>query len=545
MSNASVKTLSTVVFLSLLSLMGCVANETKTPSVEGEATADVKEALAAVEPAETAAKTDEAEKEPKAAAETASVEPAVETMPAKPVSPPIAVEAMPAATPTASEQAGEAGMAGSDEGVAAAEVATSASPVAADASRAGGSQKALKPGHHVITLVKKDPRHPAYGKGHALGFSIDGVPGKSLVLERGKTYTFEIHTDPKHDVYLSSKEIGWGSSPIVKGVKGAFIYDGTMTFTPDEDTPDKVYYACRNHPYMGAVLYIVDPGETVKIEAPAAASVASAAPKPAQVSEAKVKQKLMFADMMINGKGAKRVLASSNEEAKNLLAIAKKDLAASREKLLSGALPEALALADKAVKGVSAASRMVPSEDAKAQLAQRYDELQNEVRDFEASYESNYKRMAKAGSAPKDVEYDKAKVAGLKSEAKSLAAKGDYAKANAKLEQAQAIVTKAIHTMLDSKTLVYDLEFDSPADEFEYELKRFTGYEELIPVAVEMKKPAAGALSLMDSFLEKARKRRDEAKAKAAEGDYASAIAMMQQATKTVRRALRMVGVSQ
>jgi HEPN domain-containing protein len=49
----------------------------------------------------------------------------------------------------------------------------------------------------------------------------------------------------------------------------------------------------------------------------------------------------------------------------------------------------------------------------------------------------------------------------------------------------------------------------------------------------------------MESFVEKARKRRAEAEQKAAENDYGSAIAMMQQATKTVRRALRMVGVTQ
>jgi len=316
-----------------------------------------------------------------------------------------------------------------------------------------------------------------------------------------------------------------------------------MMFSPGKNTPDKVYYACRNHPYMGATLYIVEPGETVEIEAVTA--TATTAPQKAQVSEAKVKQKLMFADMMINGKGAKRVLASDNGEAKRLLASARKDLAASREKLLAGALTEALALADQVVKGVGAASKMVPSEDAIAQLSQRHDELLHEIEDFEASYDSNYARMAKAGSVPKDVEYDKARVASLKVEAQSLASKGDYAKANAKLEQAQVMVTRGLHKMLDSKTLVYELKFDSPADEYEYELKRFTGYEELIPVAVEMKKPAAGALKLMDSFLDKARKRRDEAKVKVTEGDYGAAVGMMQQATKTVRRALRMVGVSQ
>ncbi len=531
MLNLFIKTISTLIFLSLFGLWGCATNETRTSPGE-DALQDE-----AVTPAETRATVTEAVEDTSSPAaqgssqgEKSGVVP-VETMPVEEVrDPTMSIEAMPPATPAVAAAIAD----GLAVGEGAGKTVSSAPAVTAKPIIAGSEQ-------HVVTLVKKDSSHPAYGKGHAMGFSVDGVPGKSIILERGKAYAFLIDTDPQHDVYLSSKEIGWGSAPVVEGVQGAYTSKGTLTFVPGKNTPDKVYYACRNHPYMGATLYIVEPGESVEIEA----VTATVATQKAQVSKAKVEQKLMFADMMISGKGAKRVLASDNGEAKRLLASAKKDLAASRERLLAGALPEALALADQVVKGVGAASKMVPSEDAVTQLSQRHDELLHEIEDFEASYDSNYVRMAKAGSLPKDIGYDKTRVASLKGEAQSLASKGNYAKANAKLEQAQAIVTQGLHKMLDSKTLVYELKFDTPADEYEYELKRFGGYEELIPVAVEMKKPAAGALKLMDSFLDKARKRRDEAKEKAAEGDYGAAVGMLQQATKTVRRALRMVGVSQ
>ncbi len=529
MLKSSIKTISTLVFLSLFGLWGCAGSETRTSSgedtIQDEVTAADETRATIVE----AAKNTPVSVPPGGTQNETSDGASVETMPVEEVrDPTMSIETMPAAAPAADAVV-------TDRRAADAGKAVSSSPDATARSIAAGAEQ------YVVTLVKKDSSHPAYGKGHAMGFSIDGVPGKSMVLERGKTYAFLIDIDPQHDVYLSGKEIGWGSAPIVEGVQGAYTSKGTLIFAPGKDTPDKVYYACRNHPYMGATLYVVEPGETVEIEA----VTATVAPKKAQVSTAKVEQKLMFADMMINGKGAKRVLASDNEEAKRLLASARKDLTASREKLLAGALPEALALADQVVKGVGAASKMVPSEDAAAQLSQRHDELLHEIEDFEASYDSNYVRMAKAGSLPEGVGYDKTRVASLKGEAQSLASKGDYAKANAKLEQAQAIVTQGLHKMLDSKTLVYELKFDTPADEYDYELKRFGGYEELIPVAIEMKRPAAGALKLMDSFLDKARKRRDEAKEKAAEGDYGAAVAMLQQATKTVRRALRMVGVSQ
>lgn len=520
MSNSAIKAFLTVVSLSTFALLGCSSSEVKTQSENGAT--DLAEKPVDVVVNSPANKDIAAEN----SVVSESAVPPVETIPAKDIdTTAIAVESMPAAPVASKKPVVE-------------KVEVVPAPVVVTKSAKAG------PMHHVITLVKKDASHPAYGKGHAMGFSLDGVPGKSIVIERGKTYTFDIQTNPKHDVYLSSKEIGWGSASVVEGVEGAYISKGEMSFTPGKKSPSKVYYACRNHPYMGGALYVVNPGEKVEIETVTASTTAAPAKK-AAVSENKVKQKIMFADMMVNGQGAKRVAASSNVEAQQLIAGAKSDLAESRKKLLAGALPEALALADNALKRVGSASRLVPSEDAKAQLARRNDELQQEIKDFELSYERNYKRMAKAGNVSADVEYDKARVESLKSDAELLAGKGDYVKSNAKLEEAQSIVTMGLHKMLDSKTLVYDLKFESPAEEFEYELKRFSGYEALVPVAIEMKKPAAGALSLMDSFLEKARKRRDEAQGKADSGDYAAAMEMMVQATKTVRRALRMVGVSQ
>ncbi len=418
--------------------------------------------------------------------------------------------------------------------------ATATAPAAEQTAVTAGSNR------FRVTVGPKQPSHPAAGKGHPMGFLIDGVSGKELVVERGKTYSFDISSDAKHDVYLSTKAIGWGGSPLSAGVQGAYTYKGTMTFTPTEKTPDDVYYACRNHPYMGARIHVVDPGETVTLSQPVASQAGGGKPGAVpDVTEAKVKQKLMFAQMMIGSQGAKRVEASNNAEAKKLLADARKALADGRAKSSAGALAEALSLANRALKLVGTASRMVPSEEVLAEQAHTYNSLLAEIADYEKSYQANLKGQQKKGDVPDDVKYDEKAVAKLKADAKALADKDDYVRASALLRKVQTTLTEALHRMLDSKTLVYDLKFETAADEYAYELKRFGGYEELIPIAIEAKKPAPGAIKLMESFVDKARKRRDEAQAKADAGDYGSAISMMQQATKTVRRALRMVGVTQ
>jgi len=249
--------------------------------------------------------------------------------------------------------------------------------------------------------------------------------------------------------------------------------------------------------------------------------------------------------MMAGGQGARRVLASQNDEAKKLVGEAKNKIKEGREKLRVSALPESLSLANQALKMLSEATRLVPSDEEMAQLAEKYKNLLAEVNGYQKSYRDNLKRMEKEGSVAYDMRMDEKKLDAMLAQADALAKKQNYLRANKLLQQAQKTVTGALHNMLNSRTIVYDLKFDTPADEYKYELKRFTGYEELIPVAIEAKHPAPGSIKLMESFLAKARKRRDEAVAKAEAGDYPMAITMLIQATKTVRRALRMVGVSQ
>lgn len=391
--------------------------------------------------------------------------------------------------------------------------------------------------HFVVTAQVKDSSHPHFNKGHKMGFVVNGEPGKELVMERNKTYRMEVATDPKHDVYLSTKEIGWGSSPWTDGVQGAFIYNGVITIKLDKKAPQYLYYSCRNHPFMGGKIHVVNPGQKVVIKKKATkAAVKAAAPKKA-VNAAMVNQKLMFAQMLLGSKSGKSLSAEDRGSAEGLMSKAKKQLKAGQHQQAYTAAEQALGI----LKNKKAKSGDVVDNE---KLKTEYKELSASIKDFEKSHASNYKRIAKKDKS-KAVDYDKKTVAKLKKDAESAANKGDYAKANKNLNKAQNMVTKALQTMLNSTTIVYDLNFETPQEEYEYELKRFGGYEELIPVAIEAKKPTEGAKQLMQTYLEKGRKMRAAAVKKAANGDYPVAIAMLLDATKQVRRALRMVGVMQ
>ncbi|WP_455366349.1 hypothetical protein [Kaarinaea lacus] len=402
------------------------------------------------------------------------------------------------------------------------------------------------PDHFVITAKKKDKTHPFYGKGHQMGFLVNNEQGKEIVLERGKTYRFDVATDPMHDVYISLKEIGWGSTPYSEGIEGMYTYKGTMTITPGENTPDYLFYSCRNHPYMGGKIHIVDPGQTVQIaKTTAAAGAVVSAAQDEQVSKADVNQKIMFADMLLKSKNSQSVLKSNISDAVELHKKAESELQSAKANLAAGKTADAYAQAESAIAMLKQSTKLVPNESALERLKHQYKELQASIKDFEASHKENYERTLKKQGKDAAVDYDKDQVVKLKASAEEASKKGDYVKANKDLEEAQHLITVALHKMLNEQTIVYDLNFETPQEEYEYELKRFQGYEELVPIAVEQKKPAEGARKLMESFVKKGQDLRDRAVQAAKDGDYPTAIAMLQDATKDVRRGLRMVGVMQ
>ncbi len=401
------------------------------------------------------------------------------------------------------------------------------------------------PNHFVITAAKKDSTHPNFGKGHAMGFVVNNEQGKEIVLERGKVYKIDVATDPKHDVYISLKAIGWGSTPYSQGIEGQFTYKGTITFKPDDKTPDVLFYSCRNHPYMGGKIHVVNPGQSVNIAKTASKASAASAVAEKKISKADVNQKIMFADMLLKSKNSQTVLKSNISDAVDLHKKAEADLNAAKENVKAGKNAEAYTQAENSIALLKKATALVPNESALEHLKERNKELWESIKDFEASHDDSYKRIKKKQGEDAAVDYDRNEVKKLKALATESAAKGDYLKANQSLEKAQRIVTVALHKMLNNQTIVYDLNFESAEEEYQYELKRFSGYEELIPIAVEQKKPAEGAKKLMESFLKKGQDLRDRAVKKAKDGDYPTAIAMLQDATKDVRRALRMVGVMQ
>lgn len=402
----------------------------------------------------------------------------------------------------------------------------------------------------AVTVATKDKTHPFYGQGHKIGMVVDGVQGQSLVLTRGVEYTFNIDAGPQHDFYFSTSAVGQGASTVTDGVEGQFTFRGTVTFTPGVATPDVVYYQCRNHRNMGGVIHVVDKDKAppVGVPAPAATPQAGAATPPAEslVTEAQVKQKIDYANMLLNSsKGAQRVAASDNVQAREMLAKAHTLLESARVTLGAGGIAKAQDEVDESLRLVTAAVRLVPSDSQDVVLDPkfRYSELLDVVKTFELSYKQHSERLA-GTKKPGAHALDTKKFQDIMSQAKVHGDAGRYEEANKLLANAQRMVTRALGELLDSETVVYDKTFATLAEEYEFEMARYKSYEELIPLALEQKRPPAFAVEKMEELVKKSKMVQEEAAQLAAKGDYAHAVHELQEATAYLQRALMVAGVN-
>ncbi len=396
------------------------------------------------------------------------------------------------------------------------------------------------PNTFLITAGPKDGAHPFFRVGHTQGFSVNGEPGKQLVLVRGETYQFEVDTGVQHDFYFTTSPKGWGAGTVTDGITGQFTYKGTVTFTPGPATPNAVFYQCRNHKNMGGKIHVINKGETVKLDDEPARSMASGEPV-FKVTPEQVKQKLAYGGLLVSSsEAAKRIAASTDQEARSLHSQAKAKLQKSRSALDAGDNEKALAAVDEALRLMNSAAQMVPAEAAvEVDYRARYDESVKEIKGYRKSYDKNRKQAGDKLTA----RLDEQKFSKLMSDANALAAKDDYQAALEPLNEASTMITAAISVMLDDTTVVYDKEFTSPQEEYEYELARYESYAELVPIAIEQRQPSPRQEQLMGQFVKKAEGIVDEGKGIAARGDYTTAIQAMQAATDNVKRALMLVGV--
>jgi hypothetical protein len=300
---------------------------------------------------------------------------------------------------------------------------------------------------------------------------------------------------------------------------------------------------------MGGKIYVLNKGDDLaRIKAAVAAQGSGdvrAAKMTVTATEDAVKQKLGYAQMVIGSASAKRIEASGDASAIAMLNDARSQVESAKVTLAAGQAAAAMDQVNEGLQLMSAASRAITTESDMAAVNHKakYDELINTLHTYEGSYKRNAERAAKT-KQPLKSKLDEVEYGRLMQEGQALGAKEDYVSANKSLEKAQALITAVLTEILHAQTVVYDTNFETPKEEYEYELAREENYEELVPIAIEQRHPGENSLKMIDEMVKKAAKIKLEGQSIAAKGDYKMAILAIQAATSNLQRALRLAGVN-
>ncbi len=393
----------------------------------------------------------------------------------------------------------------------------------------------------AVTSGVKTGEHPFHGHGSKMAFAVDRILGRELVLTRGVTYVFNVDTSVRHDFYLSTEAKGRGAGTVTEGVFGQFVYKGNVTFTPNKATPRRVFYACRNHKFMGGLIHIVDEGETAVLGDAKRYLVESAAPSP--LSENEIKQKIELLKGMVTGQLAGRIEQGTDSSSMGLLGKARSGVLVAEAALREGNNHKALSVVESALQHAKAAIRMIPADSDMIDHHARYVELLKHFRIYKDSYQQKYTDAKNKGDKLFAGQSNPSVFQKMNDDALALSSAGDYAAANELLTQAQSRVIIALTRVYEGEQILYDKSFATAQEEFQYELARYESFEELIPIAIAKRRPSKAVIEFMNGYVDKGKKIASEAKAIARTSDYATAVVGLQEATRQIQRALVSAGV--
>jgi hypothetical protein len=248
--------------------------------------------------------------------------------------------------------------------------------------------------------------------------------------------------------------------------------------------------------------------------------------------------------LVFDSPAEQRILASGNEEARAHFARARAQHARAVALADSGSLREADTELNAAMWAVGKARQLVPDAAARAvDQRVRYASLSRTVETLAGSYETN---LARAKGLPRgtpvaDVRLDAARA--RVEEARGHASAERDSEAVVALEKAERELMAGLNGLLGSATIQYATKFESPADEYAWELDRNRSFRDLVPIAVAELKPRREAVALVDRYVASNRTHLADAERLAGAKQYGPAIDALRSGTTFLQAALAAAGL--
>jgi hypothetical protein len=255
-----------------------------------------------------------------------------------------------------------------------------------------------------------------------------------------------------------------------------------------------------------------------------------------------IEQKIKLLEMLINSPAAKGAAQGREAESATLIERGRISVDEARKALDDGRFDEAARLLDEALKSASSASRRLPQgEGALSDSAQR--KSLQDLGDQVEMYRSSLGELAadrEKGEAARNL---LGRIDALRAESAQLAQGGRLGEANRKMADAYKLAVEEMSRLRAGQEVVLSLKFDTPADEYAYERKRFASNEIMVDMMIAEGRAEGDKRRLVDGFVDAGRRLGVQADAQANSGQYAEAVKLMEQASAQLIRALQSMGV--
>lgn len=239
-----------------------------------------------------------------------------------------------------------------------------------------------------------------------------------------------------------------------------------------------------------------------------------------------------------------KIAASDKAEARSRLAGARDRHARAVTAMSRGDLAGADRLLDEATRLFGEARRLVAEESVRqAELKARYTQTLESVEALRESYRRHLNRIGESSALATSLRGQFARASVLSERAKTLFASGKMPQAIDALGRAEKALLAGFSRVLGSRRIEYSQRFETPAEEFAFELDRNRSYEALIPIAIAEFRPASAAIREVQRSIDANHRLLEEAVAHATQNNYAVALKSVRSGTAQLHNALAVAGL--
>lgn len=251
----------------------------------------------------------------------------------------------------------------------------------------------------------------------------------------------------------------------------------------------------------------------------------------------KIEQKLKMVDHILHSPDLlQRVEQSDDSVAKDLLARAAENFLKSEEYYGRGLYLEAEAVLDYVLRDLAASSRLLSVPQQK----------RNEVVKFLEQLDSfALPEWGELTEQENDLLQNQlTRVSELRDRAIRHADVNSYDKAIALLEEAYQLKVSLIDNLKHETTIVYDLNFDTIQDEYQYMINRTYHYLDLVQMALSESDIPDPTRKLTDKYVYGSMQNLEQAEALETQGQFSEAIPVLEKSINQLSSVLKILGIN-